>query len=266
LRTKQTFLERLLELSQDEWTALPVQWSPADIRSFEQDAVEPLKADLKRTKQQQQDLKQEVQAVAERIGAKHRQLERLAHARTTQLERIQGKQRELAELRAAFTGEAPPEASVAELADALGNLQAQVTKVRVDLQARQTAVQELGRLHLLCEEECQRQRDSLQVLEAECQALETRARGRPNLAALLQWHRLMLSLTQAAMPFVVRVDTVRSDYLLVTLGNGAELHVGLDAATGRLVSVRGLNDAALVARAIEYNDLGHLLRSLSASS
>ena len=265
LRTKQVFLERLLDFSVDAWRELPAEWSPADLRAFERETVEPLKQDLQRTKAQQATLRNEIGLLGERIGTKRMQLEKLVESRRARLERIEKLLQEKRELEASVPKEAPLEASPAELSALLAQQNATLEKLHADVQARRSALTELDRLCALHSEESQKVSEQLQVLEEDCTQMQDRSEARPQLAALIQWYQKVQQLSRQSVPYLQRVEVVRGDYLTVTVqtsGGPLELHVGLDPVSGRILSVRGAPQP-LVSRAIEYNDLAYLIRALN---
>lgn len=264
LRTKQVFLERLLDLSVEGWRDLPVEWSPADLRAFEKETVEPLKQDLQRTKAQQATLKSEIGLLAERIGSKRLQLEKLVNGRRSRLERIEALLEEKRALEASVPKEAPLAASPAELSEALVKQSATLEKLKAEVNARRSALTELDRLRTLHWEEAQRATEQLATLEVECTQQQVRSEARPQLAALISWYQRVMQLGRQSVPYLQRVEVVRGDYLTVTVmtqGGPLELHVGLDPVSGRILSVRGAPQE-LVTRAIEYNDLCYLIRAL----
>lgn len=265
LRTKQVFLQRLLDLGVEGWRDLPVEWSPADLRAFEKETVEPLKQDLQRTKAQQATLKNEISLLSERIGSKRLQLEKLVNARRARLERIKTLMEEKRALEASVPKEAPLEASPGELSALLAEQKLMMEKLGAELNARKSAVTELDRLRALNAEQANKVNEQLSFLESECSQWHARSQMRPQLAALISWYQRVNQLSKQSVPYLQRVEVVRGDYLTVTVvtaGGPLELHIGLDPVSGRILSVRGAPQP-LVSRAIEYNDLAYLIRALN---
>jgi hypothetical protein len=276
LRAKQILLERMLDLSLDTWTNLPAEWSPSDIRAFEKDTVEPLKNDLQRTKAQQSALKTEVASVCERIGGKTKQLEKMTTQRQQRLERVNSLLKEKSELEKFLSADPASNsnntkgsvvASVSELSTMLSQQQTALEKVKAEIAARTAALSELSRLKDLHYEECDRLGESLQVLEEECQQVQERASNRPQLSALIDWYRNLSQVTQFIVPYISKIEVVRSDYLQIVLQDGVELQIFLDQISGRIRTITVNNCSnpmvnTFIARAVEYNDLPYLIRAL----
>ena len=171
-------------------------------------------------------------------------------------------------MEASVPKEMPLEASPAELSALLAQQTLVLEKIREEVNTRKSALLELERLEILHREEGQKQTEQLQALESECTKLQGRSDARPQLAALISWYQRIQRAYEQSVPYLQRVEVVRGDYLMVTVitANGPlELHVGLDRVSGRIMSVRGAPQI-LVSRAIEYNDLAFLIRSLHAAN